>query len=175
MSAGFSEKSPKPSSSLTTNLRWQLTLPTASLCVLIGLLRCRVIGIGLHGFYDFNGPVTFSPARVSARFLSSNMRALPGSRPWSYPMPLISMYSGPRNMHRAIRGLKEIVIDGECGLLVPPGDADELARALRTLLADESLRARLSANARLRAQHFALQRRSRELLSLVLERKAKVA
>lgn len=75
----------------------------------------------------------------------------------------------------AVGGLREIVTDGQCGLLVPPGDAAALARALRTLLTDEPLRARLSASARLRAQHFALQRRSRELVSLALERKDKVA
>jgi glycosyltransferase involved in cell wall biosynthesis len=73
----------------------------------------------------------------------------------------------------AVGGLKEIVLDGQCGLLVPPGDAAALARALCVLLADEPLRARLSASARLRAQYFALQRRSRELLSLVLEPKEK--
>jgi glycosyltransferase involved in cell wall biosynthesis len=73
----------------------------------------------------------------------------------------------------AVGGLREIVVDGQCGLLVPPGDAAALARALCVLLADEPLRAGLGASARLRAQHFTLQRRSRELLSLVLGRKEK--
>jgi glycosyltransferase involved in cell wall biosynthesis len=70
----------------------------------------------------------------------------------------------------AVGGLKEIVLDGECGLLVPPGDTLALARALRLLLTDESLRRRLSAAARSRAQEFSLLRRSRELLGLLLER-----
>ena len=69
-----------------------------------------------------------------------------------------------------VGGLKEIVVDGECGLLVPPGDTAALAGALRLLLTDESLRLRLGAGARLRAQQFSLQRRSRELLALLLER-----
>jgi glycosyltransferase involved in cell wall biosynthesis len=69
----------------------------------------------------------------------------------------------------AAGGLKEIIIDGECGLLVPPGDAAALASALRTLLTDESLRVRLRAGARLRAQNFSLQRRSREFLGLLLD------
>lgn len=64
-------------------------------------------------------------------------------------------------------GLKEIVVDRECGLLVPPGDTEALSRALRLLLTDEPLRQRLAAGARLRAQEFSLQRRSRELLALV--------
>lgn len=75
----------------------------------------------------------------------------------------------------AVGGLTEIVTHGQCGLLVPPGDVAALASALCALLSDESLRVRLSAGARIRAQNFSLQRRSRELLSLVLERKDKVA
>ena len=74
----------------------------------------------------------------------------------------------------AAGGLKEIVVDGECGLLVPPGDAAALTRALRLLLTDESLRLRLAAGARLRAREFSLQRRSRELLGL-MERARKAA
>jgi glycosyltransferase involved in cell wall biosynthesis len=75
----------------------------------------------------------------------------------------------------AVGGLREIVIDGQCGLLVPPGDSAALARALCTLLGDESLRARLRANTRIRAQSFSSQRRSRELLNLVLEVQDNVA
>jgi glycosyltransferase involved in cell wall biosynthesis len=86
---------------------------------------------------------------------------------------LESLACGVPVIASAVGGLKEVVIDGQCGLLVPPGDAAALTRALDTLLADESLRTRLSAGARLRAQHFGLQRRSRELLSLVLEPKEK--
>jgi glycosyltransferase involved in cell wall biosynthesis len=69
-----------------------------------------------------------------------------------------------------VGGLKEIVAEGECGLLVPPGDAAALARALRLLLTDKALRLRLASGARLRAQCFSLQRRSQELLELLLGR-----
>jgi glycosyltransferase involved in cell wall biosynthesis len=75
----------------------------------------------------------------------------------------------------AVGGLKEIVIDGRCGLLVPPGDPAALARALCTVLSDESLRARLSAGARLRAEDFSLQRRSSQLLGFLLDRADKAA
>src|SRR4029077_7168801 len=67
----------------------------------------------------------------------------------------------------AAGGLREIVVDGQCGLLVPPGDAAALARALYSLLTDESLRLRLSAGTRLRAQDFSLQQRSRRLLEFL--------
>ena len=42
-----------------------------------------------------------------------------------------------------VGGVAEVVEDGVNGLLVPPGDADALAEALRRFLADEELRARL--------------------------------
>lgn len=71
----------------------------------------------------------------------------------------------------AVGGLKEVVVDGECGLLVPPGDAARLSSALRELIGNTSLRERLTAGARLRAQEFSLERRSRELLALLLNDK----
>jgi glycosyltransferase involved in cell wall biosynthesis len=51
-------------------------------------------------------------------------------------------------------GLDEAVEDGVSGLLVTPGDADQLAGALRRLLEDEPLRRRLSEGAVQRAQGF---------------------
>lgn len=75
----------------------------------------------------------------------------------------------------AVGGLKEIVVDGECGLLVPRGDAACLGRALRELIGNSTLRERLAAGARLRAQAFSLERRSRELLALLLNEKMGVA
>ena len=66
-------------------------------------------------------------------------------------------------------GLKEIVVDGECGLLVPPGDAQALTHALLRLLTDLDLRMVLASGARRRARVFSLDRRSRELLQLLGE------
>ncbi|MFY9556630.1 MAG: glycosyltransferase, partial [Blastocatellia bacterium] len=42
----------------------------------------------------------------------------------------------------------DVIIDGENGLLVEPGDANALARAIERLAYDEALRARLGASAR---------------------------
>jgi glycosyltransferase involved in cell wall biosynthesis len=47
-----------------------------------------------------------------------------------------------------VGSVREAVLDGETGLLVPPEDADALATAIRRLLSDDALRRRLGENAR---------------------------
>jgi glycosyltransferase involved in cell wall biosynthesis len=51
-------------------------------------------------------------------------------------------------------GLRESVVDGETGLLVPHGDVPALAAAVRTLLGDGALRARMGRQARAFAERF---------------------
>jgi glycosyltransferase involved in cell wall biosynthesis len=54
-----------------------------------------------------------------------------------------------------LAGVREAVVDGECGLLVPPGDELSLADALQRLLSDGALRSRLGVQARRRVvSHF---------------------
>ena len=47
-----------------------------------------------------------------------------------------------------LEGIEELVTDEVSGLLVPAGDVESLAQALRRLLADTPLRRRLAAQAR---------------------------
>ena len=54
----------------------------------------------------------------------------------------------------AVGGLPEIVHDGVEGLVVPPGDVDALAAALRRLLSDSDLRERMGAAGRAAAAGF---------------------
>lgn len=67
-------------------------------------------------------------------------------------------------------GLPEIVAEEECGLLMPPGNSQELAQALLKLLAGESLRSRFSQAARERAMAFSIERRTKIFLRLMEER-----
>lgn len=54
----------------------------------------------------------------------------------------------------AVGGLPEVVLDGETGLLVPPGDVNALREAIRTLLLAPAVRARMGAAGRERARMF---------------------
>jgi glycosyltransferase involved in cell wall biosynthesis len=51
-------------------------------------------------------------------------------------------------------GVPEIVVDGETGLLVPPGEVEPLTWALRRLAGDLGLRARLGVAGRQRVRQF---------------------
>ncbi|MFQ5688784.1 MAG: glycosyltransferase family 4 protein [Gemmatimonadota bacterium] len=67
-----------------------------------------------------------------------------------------------------VGGLPEVVVDGETGLLVPPGDEAELARAMRELLTGEERRRRLARAARRRAEElFSLDRQLEDLYAAV--------
>ena len=54
----------------------------------------------------------------------------------------------------AVRGLRDVVVDSETILLVPPSDVQTLHEALLTLLSNPSLRAQISAAIRQRARLF---------------------
>ena len=62
-------------------------------------------------------------------------------------------------------GFGEVVVDGRTGLLVPPGDAAALGRALDFLLSDRERLAAMSEAARERARQFSLERTVAEQLA----------
>jgi glycosyltransferase involved in cell wall biosynthesis len=53
-----------------------------------------------------------------------------------------------------VGGIPDVIVDGECGLLVPPEDPAALAAALVELGVDAARRAKLGAGARPRAEAF---------------------
>ncbi len=63
----------------------------------------------------------------------------------------------------AVGGLRDLVVGGETGLLVPPGDPAALRAALERLLGDAELRSRLGAAARERARERLSWERATEL------------
>jgi len=65
-----------------------------------------------------------------------------------------AMASGLPVVASSVTGIPEAVADGVTGLLVEPGDAPALARALETLLGDERLREEMGRAARARAERL---------------------
>jgi glycosyltransferase involved in cell wall biosynthesis len=82
------------------------------------------------------------------------------SRSEGLPLSILeAMAAGLPVVATAVGGIPELVVDGETGLLVPPGDAQALADALRRLLGDPSLRRRFGDAARERAERdFSVER-----------------
>jgi glycosyltransferase involved in cell wall biosynthesis len=69
-----------------------------------------------------------------------------------------AMATGRAVVATAVDGLKEVVVDGHSGVLMPPDDPPALAKAVGDLLADDHLRARLGSAARERAKDFSFER-----------------
>lgn len=69
---------------------------------------------------------------------------------WADPFPLVALEAaaaGKPTIASRIGGLQDSVVDGETGLLVPPGDRPALAAAMRRLIDDAAARERMGATA----------------------------
>lgn len=66
-----------------------------------------------------------------------------------------------------VSGLRDAVVDGETGVLVPPGDRKAMARALIGLLRDRSARERLARNAVARSRLFTWENTARQTLRVI--------
>ncbi len=98
------------------------------------------------------------PAELRHRYAEATVVAVPVVEtefPAGITTLLEAMSMGKAVVVSATRGMSGIVKDGETGLLVPPGDAPALQRAVGRLLEDEVLRRRLGAQARAFAVHEA--------------------
>jgi glycosyltransferase involved in cell wall biosynthesis len=72
---------------------------------------------------------------------------------------LEAMAAGRPIVASRVATIPEVVLDGETGILVPPGDAPALAEALVQMAHDRQLAARLGEAGRRRLQqHFSLQK-----------------
>ena len=94
--------------------------------------------------------VRFLGDRRDARALMGGADAIVlASRAEGLPLvALEALASGTPLVATAVRGLRELVADGQNALLVPPEDTDAMAAALRRVLADRELAARLAAAGR---------------------------
>lgn len=100
---------------------------------------------------------------VDAQIHSSNMEGI--------PLALCSgLSAGLPVASTSVGGIPEIIEDGVTGLLVPPGDPEQLASAAISLVRDGDLRNRLgSAAKRFMEQHYSLNAAVRRLETLYSE------
>jgi glycosyltransferase involved in cell wall biosynthesis len=98
--------------------------------------------------YRVSVPGWLAPLEIDALLASSDILVLP-SFVENLPMSVIeAMSAGLAVVATPVGATPEIVIDGETGILVQPGDVEQLTRALLLLIEDRSLRMRLGNNAR---------------------------
>jgi glycosyltransferase involved in cell wall biosynthesis len=100
----------------------------------------------------FPGGVTVIADAPHAGVIAAWERAIFGVAPsiWPDPLPGVireAMASGRPVIGSRIGGIVDIIADGENGLLVTPGDAEELAAAMRRLIEDPALTERLGTRA----------------------------
>ncbi len=101
---------------------------------------------------------------VMAAWRRSSIALAPSAWPEPFGLVVIeAMAAGRPVIASRTGGLPDIVVDGETGLLVPPGDPDALRQALERLLADRELRERMGQAGRRRVTEF----RARTIVPLV--------
>jgi glycogen synthase len=92
---------------------------------------------------------------VLAAFRRCMMAVLPSVCRDACPTTVLeAMASGSPVVTTSIGGMVDMITNEHSGLLVPPGDDRELARAMNRILVDEQLRARLCTGARDKVREF---------------------
>ncbi len=105
-------------------------------------------GVRFHG--------RLAQGELEMRLGSAWVQAVPSV--WEEPFGIVAAEAAMRGtavVASRTGGLREIVVDGETGLLAAPGDAGELAGALGRVVSDRALAERMGAAGRRRAmEHF---------------------
>lgn len=119
--------------------------------VLVG--RCYIDGLqdrpGVYPTGPWPHPLAIEALRRSMFTVAPSL--------WPEPFGLVALEAaaaGKPIVASDIGGLRDIVVDGETGFLVPPDDRAALSEAMRRLCDDEGLRQRLGARAAERAASF---------------------
>ena len=159
-------------------LRAMSRIPDERLIVVGGsgesLDRVRRIAVeeGVADRVDFHGTVPYVEVR---RFLATSRVAVVPNRAegvskYTSPLKLFeAMAAGVPIVASDLPSLREVLRDGENALLVPPGEPEALAGAIRRLLQDTALASRIAACARRDARVFTWAGRADKIASLLHE------
>ncbi len=102
--------------------------------------------LGLQGRIDFPGWA--GPEAVRRLLAASDVLVLPSFEE-NLPLAVIEAFAaGLAVVATPVGAVGDVVIDGETGLLAPPGDVGALAAAMHRMIVDEPLRLRLGAAAK---------------------------
>lgn len=117
---------------------------------LLGELRRLADRLGIAGRVVFTGNRSDIPDILSILDVSVICSKKEGFN----NVVLESMAAGVPMVATNVGGNREVVVDGETGFLVPPGDSAGVAQAVVRILQSDSLASRMSAAARERARLF---------------------
>jgi glycosyltransferase involved in cell wall biosynthesis len=141
---------------------------------LTGALKERIREAGLLDRVRLLGPL--SQEELRGHYQRAMVFALPcvpaadGDRDILPNVLKEAMATGVPVITSRLEGIEELVVDGENGLLVPPGDPETLANRLERLLGDAALREHFSAHGRRTVeQRFDRRTNFTQLKSLLLE------
>ena len=129
------------------------------------VLSQKILDRGLDGSVRYIGPVE---GEEKARFLQWADAYVQPSRHEGMPLSLLEALAyGLAVVATRVGAVPEVIDDRLHGLLVPPGDPGQLARAMRELATDEGLREAMSRAGRdLVRRRFSLARFRKDLVSL---------
>ncbi|HLJ67320.1 MAG TPA: glycosyltransferase [Chloroflexota bacterium] len=143
-------------------------------------LTRQIVDAGLEGRAELVGALP--QEKVIELYRSASVMVLPsvvtedGDRDGIPNVLVEAMRLGCPVVSTNVSGIPELVIDGETGLLVPPGDAPALAAAIARVLADGALREHVRQGARRHvSREFDLAANAAQLKSLLLGAEAVAA
>jgi glycosyltransferase involved in cell wall biosynthesis len=126
-------------------------------------LQTRSQRLGLEGRFHFLG----SRPHAGTLLPAFDLVAIPSI---SEGLPLVALEAMAASrpvVASRLGGLQEVIVEGENGLLVAPGEAEELARAISRLLQDSALSQRMGEAGRRRAREaFTLERMLQQTAAL---------